>query len=1132
MKIRKLLSKITAAALAACLCCTCTPLTNELAIEASISANAASSELSGTCGENVTWFLDESTGVLTISGTGDMTDYTKNTSLFFNDTRINEIIIEDGITSIGDYAFYNCTTFYKITIPNSVTSIGNQTFSNCVHLESINIPESVTSIGDSAFDYCKSLPSIEIPDSVTSIGERAFWKCESLESIIILGNVTSIKNQTFYGCKSLKEIKLPNSVTSIEKEAFRDCYNLISITIPDSVTSIGDSAFYWCQNLTSITIPDSVTSIEYDAFYRCICLTEVHINNIKAWCKIDFKYAISNPLFYANRLYLNDKLITDLVIPDDVTSIKDYSFIHCTSLTSITIPDSVTSIGADAFNGCTSLTSITIPDSVTSISVVGYNGLRGGAFSGCTSLTSIIIPDSVTSIGRMAFYGCSNLSSITIPDSVTSIEVLAFYECDSLTDVYYAGSEDNWNKIKIDGYNDALKNATIHFNSTGPSFVPETYSACFPKPYKIIALKSNVNGKYLGCDVGAKQSNGKYNMNDSVIKAEADKIQAYEEFELVPCFGGSYYALRSRFNRKYLSYEGMNYEANFISYEGPKFKADFIKDYELLELDRDGTGCRIRFVNEDKYLCVGNDNKVGVTDDSAAGTWFQLETVSENNYTTEEKNALASDQWFNLDNKGVGYWNIQNEIGQEKSDLTSLRNTDSMYVLGYTMLGRKDRFASTIEYDNMQCAIGAKKLSDGTYDVLIVFQGTDGYSNEDVFNFFRDIGSNLTSGINGYGMHNGYAKMAEKLADHESDIVVNPYLDAINKIDSDYTLSDFLNMAKDGKARITLLGHSMGGAIAQCYALHLAYERKINRKNIIGRTFNSALAVANDEATPWPDWINLCVSSDTVCNGLVTGSIYEYGVHRLGRTIWLYDPEPDINNDENFPKSNIADPKHCMDQALYNLLSGITKNNSAYYNELIGGLRKTRTTESNLFRPVYLEISKDDKVMVSNFKDMMLSVTDGFIQKIDESIKAVIENDKLYIELPADEAYTVEVTPADNSPSVVAVSDNTSKYGTSSISVYEVSESNGTFTVNIPANNGSSTLTDTSGEAVEPVKNWILGDVNDDGSLTVADVVILQKWLLAVPYTEFSDWTAADVCRDNRLNVFDLCLIKRLLINQ
>lgn len=972
MKIRKLLSKITAAALAACLCCTCTPLTNELAIEASISANAASSELSGTCGENVTWFLDESTGVLTISGTGDMTDYTKNTSLFFNDTRINEIIIEDGITSIGDYAFYNCTTFYKITIPNSVTSIGNQTFSNCVHLESINIPESVTSIGDSAFDYCKSLPSIEIPDSVTSIGERAFWKCESLESIIILGNVTSIKNQTFYGCKSLKEIKLPNSVTSIEKEAFRDCYNLISITIPDSVTSIGDSAFYWCQNLTSITIPDSVTSIE----------------------------------------------------------------------------------------------------------------------------------------------------------------VLAFYECDSLTDVYYAGSEDNWNKIKIDGYNDALKNATIHFNSTGPSFVPETYSACFPKPYKIIALKSNVNGKYLGCDVGAKQSNGKYNMNDSVIKAEADKIQAYEEFELVPCFGGSYYALRSRFNRKYLSYEGMNYEANFISYEGPKFKADFIKDYELLELDRDGTGCRIRFVNEDKYLCVGNDNKVGVTDDSAAGTWFQLETVSENNYTTEEKNALASDQWFNLDNKGVGYWNIQNEIGQEKSDLTSLRNTDSMYVLGYTMLGRKDRFASTIEYDNMQCAIGAKKLSDGTYDVLIVFQGTDGYSNEDVFNFFRDIGSNLTSGINGYGMHNGYAKMAEKLADHESDIVVNPYLDAINKIDSDYTLSDFLNMAKDGKARITLLGHSMGGAIAQCYALHLAYERKINRKNIIGRTFNSALAVANDEATPWPDWINLCVSSDTVCNGLVTGSIYEYGVHRLGRTIWLYDPEPDINNDENFPKSNIADPKHCMDQALYNLLSGITKNNSAYYNELIGGLRKTRTTESNLFRPVYLEISKDDKVMVSNFKDMMLSVTDGFIQKIDESIKAVIENDKLYIELPADEAYTVEVTPADNSPSVVAVSDNTSKYGTSSISVYEVSESNGTFTVNIPANNGSSTLTDTSGEAVEPVKNWILGDVNDDGSLTVADVVILQKWLLAVPYTEFSDWTAADVCRDNRLNVFDLCLIKRLLINQ
>jgi len=138
-----------------------------------------------------------------------------------------------------------------------------------------------------------------------------------------------------------------------------------------------------------------VTSIGYEAFTGCWELTGVYIRDLAAWCSISFGDSSANPLYNANKLYLNNELVTDLVIPDSVTSIGDCAFPGCTGLTSVTIPDSVTSIGSFAFCGCTGLSSVTIPDSVTSI---GNN-----AFNDCTGLTSVTIPDSVTNIGEKAF---------------------------------------------------------------------------------------------------------------------------------------------------------------------------------------------------------------------------------------------------------------------------------------------------------------------------------------------------------------------------------------------------------------------------------------------------------------------------------------------------------------------------------------------------------------------------------------------------------------------------------------------------------------------------------------------------------------------------------------------------------
>ena len=217
-----------------------------------------------------------------------------------------------------------------------------------------------------------------------------------------------------------------DTVTMIGSSAFSRCSSLTSVTIPDRVTSIGDYAFRGCSSLTSITIPDSVTSIAESAFRDCSSLTDTYVNitDLAAYAA----HNITSMILCAKHLMIDDTEITELVIPDSVTSIGGWAFFGCTSLTSITIPDSVTSIGGAAFYGCISLTSITIPDGVTSIGVE--------AFCGCFSLTSITIPDGVTSIGEQAFLRCESLTSITIPDSVTEIGEWAFAGCESLKEVY------------------------------------------------------------------------------------------------------------------------------------------------------------------------------------------------------------------------------------------------------------------------------------------------------------------------------------------------------------------------------------------------------------------------------------------------------------------------------------------------------------------------------------------------------------------------------------------------------------------------------------------------------------------------------------------------------------------------
>ena len=343
-----------------------------------------------------------------------------------------------------------------LIIPSSineytVTSIGSNAFADCTSIESLEIPESITSIGASAFSGCSGLNSVYINDLVSWCNIGFFGEANPL-----INGADLYLNDVI-----VTDLVIPNSIVSIRNYSFLGCTSLTSLTIPNSVTSIGSNSFGSCVNLNSVSVGNGVTSINYNAFNGCNNLASVYITELTAWCNIDFAYFTSNPLSYGADLYLNNNLVTNLTVPNGITSIKDYAFYGCTSLISVDLPTSVESIGNSAFEYCGSLISIDIPESVQSIgnsafyrcvsliSVTIPNGVTSignYTFSNCFSLTSVELPDSVTSINDFAFYLCSNLTSITIPENVESIGESAFQNCTDLTFIYFN------NDITLDEY--------------------------------------------------------------------------------------------------------------------------------------------------------------------------------------------------------------------------------------------------------------------------------------------------------------------------------------------------------------------------------------------------------------------------------------------------------------------------------------------------------------------------------------------------------------------------------------------------------------------------------------------------------------------------------------------------------
>jgi len=296
---------------------------------------------SGVCGDGITWGLDN-TGLLTICGTGPMTDYSMQ---MFNDysyypapwydyhEMISVVEIEEGITSTGNYSFYNCNNLTSISFPKGMLSIGEHAFRECKNLTYVSFPKSLQSIGYAAFYGCSSLIAVNMSEEITNIGEAAF-----------------------YNCGALAEMLLPKSLSNLGDQAFRNCSSMTNVTVPGSVSMIGTAAFLDCSSLINVTIQEGVGRIEKDAFRNCTSLTSLRL-------------------------------------PGSVSTIGEAAFMDCSAVTSITMLEGITEIGGHAFRNCGSLVSVEIPESVTSI---GY-----AAFYDCRKLETVYYGGTQTQWGAI-----------------------------------------------------------------------------------------------------------------------------------------------------------------------------------------------------------------------------------------------------------------------------------------------------------------------------------------------------------------------------------------------------------------------------------------------------------------------------------------------------------------------------------------------------------------------------------------------------------------------------------------------------------------------------------------------------------------------------------------------------------
>ena len=434
---------------------------------------------SGSCGANVTWSYAD--GVLTISGEGEMADYSAINRMPWYSYReaITRIEIGEGVTRIGDYAFRATFDLVEVALPQTLRVIGSEAFSNCDALESVTLPEGIEVLEDRAFSNCDALKTINLPESLTELGERVF-SYTGLTSAAIPRSITVLPNSLFTGCKALEKVELHSGITQLGQYCFEGCKALKTVELPEGLTEIPWGCFQQ-SGITEIDIPDGVEWIKAYAFGQCAELTRVGIpDSVRDvgkycfWVTKNLRYIeLPKDLTYLSEGMFQDGGIEEIKFPEELRAIRRYALSGCNNLTWLSMPDTVDFVGEYCFSQCENLKSLKLSENLPSLShgMFQRSGLEelvipesvtitgDYVFCMCNQLKKITYPSGPFKFGDYAFYQCkgptefdlpenlqniswgmfqfSSVERVVVPDSVTIVEDYAFAHCDSLTEVIF-----------------------------------------------------------------------------------------------------------------------------------------------------------------------------------------------------------------------------------------------------------------------------------------------------------------------------------------------------------------------------------------------------------------------------------------------------------------------------------------------------------------------------------------------------------------------------------------------------------------------------------------------------------------------------------------------------------------------
>ena len=421
-------------------------------------STAVYADTTGELGDSISYVLT-SAGVLNITGSGDMWDFTYegggNVSPFDGNLNIRKVVIGAGITSVGKFLCAHCKNLTEVSLPESLIRVGTSAFTD-TGIKKVTIPEKVTTLEGWAFGLCPGLTAVTIPASVTDLYPTTFAICRNLNSIQVNSSNSSyasvsgvvfskdMKTLVCYPSGKAGAYTIPGSVTEVEEYAFYNAEKMTSLTIPDSVETIHTSTFESSNALSKVTVPGSIEAITGRAFYGCSALSQVVVQRgVKTLQRASFAYCGS---------------LKTVILPETVTTMQSSVFLNCENLERIYIPPSVVSIDDNPFQGSSQVTIYGIKPSVASrfaskydipfVDITGF-GEAGGwtpmdeadlvlpgdlkevdvaAFMN-TKAEVIVIPEQVTAIRSRAFANNKQLREIYIPASVTTIADTAFDGC-------------------------------------------------------------------------------------------------------------------------------------------------------------------------------------------------------------------------------------------------------------------------------------------------------------------------------------------------------------------------------------------------------------------------------------------------------------------------------------------------------------------------------------------------------------------------------------------------------------------------------------------------------------------------------------------------------------------------------